>query len=206
MAGARHSGDGPPGSPLAASPSAASPRAESLAPLAVVVAVARGGVIGRDGGLPWHLPEDLRHFRAVTRGHAVIMGRRTFESIGRPLPDRRNVVVSRTAGFAPPGVEVAGSLDAALDAARLTDSEPRVIGGAALYAAALPRATTVWLTEIDRDVAGDTFFPPLDRDVFQEVERRRAESAHDVWFVRLERRAGLVPAPPRTAAGSPQED
>jgi dihydrofolate reductase len=174
----------------------------SLPPLAVVVAIARGGVIGKDGGLPWHLPEDLRHFRAVTRGHAVIMGRKTYESIGRPLRDRRNLVVSRTAGFAPPGVEVFGEFDAALRAARSSDPEPRVIGGAMLYAAALPRATVVWLTEIDREVPGDTYFPPLDTAAFREVERRRAETASDVCFVRLERVPSrfLAPAP---AAATP---
>jgi dihydrofolate reductase len=113
---------------------------QPLPPLALIVAVARDGIIGRDGALPWHLPEDLRHFKRLTRGHAIVMGRRTFESIGRPLPERRNLVVSRTLAAPPPGVELFPSLDAALAAARTTDPEPFVIGGAALYAEALPRA------------------------------------------------------------------
>jgi dihydrofolate reductase len=115
------------------------------------------------------------------------MGRRTFESIGRALPERRNLVVSRTLASAPPGVEVFASLDAALDAARATDPEPFVIGGAALYAEALPRATTLHLTEVDRDVSGDVRFPPFDRAAFRVVDRRAAETAPDVTFLTLAR-------------------
>jgi dihydrofolate reductase len=158
-----------------------------LPPLALIVAVARDGIIGRDGGLPWHLPEDLRHFKRLTRGHAIVMGRRTFESIGRPLPERRNLVVSRTLTAPPPGVELFASLDAALAAARTTDPEPFVIGGAALYAEALPRATTLHLTEIDRDVSGDVRFPLFDRAAFRVADRRPAESAADVFFATLVR-------------------
>lgn len=160
---------------------------QPLPPLALIVAVARDGIIGRDGALPWHLPEDLRHFKRLTRGHAIVMGRRTFESIGRPLPERRNLVVSRTLVAPPPGVELFPSLDAALAAARTTDPEPFVIGGAALYAEALPRATTLHLTEVDRDVSGDVRFPAFDRAAFRLVDRRAAESAPDVFFVTLVR-------------------
>ena len=136
-----------------------------LEPLAIVVAVARDGVLGKDGGLPWHVPEDLRHFRRVTTGHAIVLGRRTWASIGRPLPERRMIVVSRTlrAEELPAGVELARDLDAALARARETDGEPRVVGGAEIYAAALPRTTRLFLTEIDRDVAGDVRFPALYR-------------------------------------------
>ena len=161
----------------------------ALPPLSLIAAVARDGVIGRDGALPWHLPEDLRHFKRLTRGHAIVMGRRTFASIGRALPERRNLVVSRTLAAAPPGVEVFPSLEAALDAARATDPEPFVIGGAALYAEALPRATTLHLTELDRDVPGDVRFPAFDRAAFRVADRRPAESAPDVWFVTLVRHA-----------------
>jgi dihydrofolate reductase len=153
-------------------------------PLALVVAVSENGVIGRDGGLPWHLPEDLKHFRRVTTGHAIVMGRRTWESIGRPLPGRRSIVVSRTPGFAPAGAEVAPDLDAALRLARTTDPEPRIIGGERLFAAALPRVTRVHLTRVHRVVAGDTFFPALDPAVWREVERREAEG---LTFLVLER-------------------
>lgn len=156
-----------------------------MEPLAIVVAVAENGVIGRDGGLPWHLPEDLKHFRQVTTGHAILMGRRTWASIGRPLPQRRSIVVSGTPGFAPAGAEVAASLDEALRLARETDPEPRVIGGARLYAEALPRATRLFLTRVHRVADGDTRFPPLDLSEWREVERRDGEG---VTFLTLERR------------------
>jgi dihydrofolate reductase len=161
---------------------------DAPAPLSLIVAIARGGVIGRQGALPWHLPEDLRHFRSLTTGHAIVMGRRTFLSIGRALPNRRNLVVSRTLEGAPEGVELFPSLTAALAAARLTDPEPFVIGGAALYAEALPLATTIHLTEVDRDVEGDVRFPSFDRSLFEEVERRPAASERDVCFVTMSRR------------------
>lgn len=156
----------------------------ALAPLAMVIAIADGGVIGDRGGLPWRIPEDLRHFKEVTLGHAVIMGRRTHASIGRPLPDRRNIVVSRTAdGF--DGCERATSLEEAIAMARATDAEPRIIGGAMLYEEALPLVTRVLLTEIHREVEGDTRFD-FDRAAFREVERRAAETP-GVAFVTLER-------------------
>lgn len=141
-------------------------------PLALVVAMAESGVIGRDGGLPWHEPADLRHFKAVTLGHAVIMGRTTWTSIGRPLPGRRNLVLSRTPGFAPGGAEVFADLAAAIAAARVGgDEEPRVIGGASVYRQALPLATRVLLTEIALHVEGDTTFPALGPE-WRESERR----------------------------------
>lgn len=149
--------------------------------------MARGGVIGKGGALPWHVPEDLKHFKARTMGHAVIMGRKTYESIGRVLPGRRFVVVSRSPSFSAAGVTVAPSLEAALEAARETDPAPCVIGGGEIYAAALPLATTIHLTEIDRDVDGDVRFPAFDRADWREVERRPGETA-GVTFVTLERR------------------
>ncbi len=155
-------------------------------PLGLVVAVARNGVIGHRGTLPWHLPEDLKHFKAVTLGHAIIMGRRTHESIGRALPGRRNIVVTRepTAKFE--GCEVASSLEAALALARQTDPMPMVIGGAQLYQAALPLVTSVWLTEVNRDVEGDTRLP-FNRSDWHEVSRRAG--ADDVTFFELVRKA-----------------
>ncbi len=155
-------------------------------PLGLVVAVARNGGIGLKNGLPWRIPEDLKRFKAVTLGHAVVMGRATHESIGRPLPERRNLVVSRTAS-AFPGCEVARSLDEALTLARATDPMPMVIGGAQLYAEALPRATHLFLTEVDRDVEADTFFPAWNRAEWREVKRAVATTMPDVTFVDLER-------------------
>ncbi len=154
--------------------------------LALVAAVAKNGVIGKDGGLPWRLPEDLRHFKNVTTGHAMVMGRKTYDSIGRPLPNRRNLVVSRTEGLVLEGVEVFGDLEAALQAAWQTDDEPRVIGGGTIYAQAIERATTLYLTEVDREIEGDVQFPAFDRSLFREVSRTNGET-EGVTFVRLER-------------------
>lgn len=127
-------------------------------PIVLVAALARNRVIGIDGEMPWHLPADLAHFKRVTMGHPVIMGRATFESIGRPLPGRRNLVLSRTWRDAPDGVELADSLDAALG--RLEAGTPAmVIGGGQLYQEALPRAAAMELTLVDCRPEGDTRFP-----------------------------------------------
>jgi len=158
----------------------------SLQPLALVVAMAQNKVIGQGGDLPWHFSEDLKHFRRVTTGHAVIMGRKTWDSIGRPLPGRRNIIVSRQQGLQIAGCEVVGSLERAIELAREQDDEPRVIGGATLYEQSLPLVTRLFLTEVDIKVDGDTFFPPLDRSQWREVERRRGE-ANELLFLTLER-------------------
>ena len=157
------------------------------APLALIVAVARNGVIGKDGGLPWHVSEDLKHFKKTTHGHAVIMGRKTHDSIGRPLPKRRNIVVTRQTGTLFPGCEAAHSLDEAIALARTTDDCPFIIGGASLYEEALPLATELHLTTIDEDVDGDAYFPE-DLSEFVEVERRKGETA-GVVFRLLRRKA-----------------
>ena len=124
----------------------------------------RNRVIGVANALPWRLPDDQRRFREVTQGHTVIMGRRTYESIGRPLPGRRNVVVTRQAGYAAPGTEVVHSLEAALALAREAgDGAPFVIGGAALYALAMPLARRLYVTHVETAVPdGDTIFPEID--------------------------------------------
>lgn len=136
--------------------------------LALIVGVARNRGIGLGNQLPWHVPEDLKRFKALTMGHALIMGRKTHESIGRPLPGRRNIVISRAASF--PGCERASSLDEALQLVA-DDALPFVIGGAQLYAEALPRVTHLFLTELDRDVEADTFFPELNRAEWIETKR-----------------------------------
>jgi dihydrofolate reductase len=138
--------------------------------LAVIAAVAANGTIGAGGALPWRLSDDLRRFRALTTGHAVVMGRRTWQSLGRPLPERQNLVVSRDRSFAAPGAVVAASLDEALALVR-APLPAFCIGGAELYALALPRADLLYLTEIDRDFAGDVRFPAFDRAQWREVER-----------------------------------
>ncbi len=137
----------------------------------LVAAVAANGVIGAAGKLPWRIPEDLRHFKSLTLGHPVIMGRKTWASLGRPLPGRENIVVTRTAGFEAPGAHVATSLDAAL---ALCAGEPVafVIGGGEIYAAALPLADGMVLTEIGRDFPGDAHFPEFDRSRWRETQRK----------------------------------
>jgi dihydrofolate reductase len=163
--------------------------ARIMTALALIAAVARNGVIGGGNALPWHLPADLKHFRALTTGHAVIMGRRTWESIGRALPGRQNIVVTRQPGYAADGAVVQSTLDDALRAATLP--EPVFcIGGGELYALALPRAATLHLTEIDRDFDGDTRFPEFDRAAWREAarEEHRAPEGFNYAFVTYERR------------------
>ncbi|MDP3236671.1 MAG: dihydrofolate reductase [Myxococcales bacterium] len=155
------------------------------APIGLVVAVARNGGIGKNNALPWRIPEDLKRFKALTLGHPVIMGRATHESIGKPLVERRNIVVSTTRD-AFPGCEVVRSLDEALTLAQSSDTMPMIIGGARLYAEALPVATHLFLTEVDRDVEADTFFPTWDRAQWREVKREQAQTP-DVSFVDLVR-------------------
>lgn len=154
---------------------AAPPGAPTL-PLTLIVAVAKNGCIGAGGKLPWHYPEDLRFFRESTTGHAIVMGRKTWDSLGRPLPRRRNLVVSRTLTGGAPGAEVFPSLSAALTAARATDPDPIVIGGGALYVEALPLATRVLVTEIPEAASGDTFFPSLDPAEWDETVRRLGDT------------------------------
>ncbi|MGZ9030213.1 MAG: dihydrofolate reductase [Burkholderiaceae bacterium] len=138
----------------------------------LILARARNGVIGANGGLPWRLPEDLQFFKRTTMGHPIVMGRKTWESIGRPLPGRRSVVVTRDRRFAVPGAEVAHSLGEAV--LRCAEAEEIfVIGGAQLYAEALPRADRLLLTEIDADFDGDTFLPAPSSDVWAESSRER---------------------------------
>lgn len=154
--------------------------------LALVVAMGPNGVIGKAGGLPWHLPEDLRHFKNVTMGHVMIMGRKTWDSIGKALPGRQSFVVSRSPNLKLVGAEVFSSLELALHAAYAHDTEPRVIGGGELYKAALPLATRLFVTEVSMPVEGDTYFPALDSTQFVATERRQGSTAH-VQFVTLER-------------------
>jgi dihydrofolate reductase len=127
------------------------------APIALVVAVADNGVIGRAGRLPWHLPDDLKHVKRVTMGKPILMGRRTFESIGRALPGRRNLVLSRSNALEAAGIERVSSLEEAR--ARVRDADELcVLGGAEVYALALPLASCIYLTQVHADVSGDTYF------------------------------------------------
>lgn len=159
--------------------------------LTIVAAVAKNRVIGAGNALPWRLPEDLRRFKALTLGHPIVMGRKTWDSLGRPLPGRTHIVVSRDARLRAAGAERACSLDEAI--ARATTApgseEIFIIGGAEIYRQALPLAQRMQITEIDRDFDGDVFFPPFDPREWIEKgrERHRSETGLDYAFITYER-------------------
>lgn len=158
--------------------------------LSLIFAMDRNRLIGRGNQLPWHLPADLKHFKAVTMGKPIIMGRLTYESIGKPLPGRRNIVVSRDAGYSAPGCEVVTSPEAALQAVAHVD-EAMVIGGANLYRQMLPHADRLYITFIDAEFEGDAWFPEWNADEWREVRRdaHRPDERNTVpyAFVVLER-------------------
>jgi dihydrofolate reductase len=137
----------------------------------LVVAMGANGVIGVDGGIPWHLPEDLAHFKSLTMGHPMVMGRTTFESIGRALPGRTTIVLTRDPDWSAPGVEVAPTLEAALKRAHELDDEVFVVGGAQIYAEALDAGVVDFMTvtRVRAAPEGDTYFPKIDWEAWQEV-------------------------------------
>ncbi|NYE02838.1 dihydrofolate reductase [Kineosphaera limosa] len=150
----------------------------------LVAAVAANGVIGADGGMPWHLPEDLRRFKALTMGHPMVMGRKTFEAIGRPLPGRRTIVVTRDRSWRHEGVESALDLGAALELAA-TDGVPiAVVGGGQIYTQAMPVATRLEVTHIDAAPDGDTFFPAIDPATWRESAHEQRDGYSFVTYVR----------------------
>ena len=169
----------------------------SAARLVLVAAIAENGVIGRDGALPWRLSGDLKRFKSLTLGKPVLMGRRTFASIGRALPGRANIVLTRDPSFRAEGVRAAPNLAAALaiaeeEARRLGADEIAIIGGAALYAETLPRARRLYLTEVHAKPPGTTYFPAFDRKQWREIARegplQRPGEAYSYSFVVLDRR------------------
>jgi dihydrofolate reductase len=164
---------------------------ERAAPLiSLLVAASENGVIGRDNGMPWHLPDDLKHFKTLTLAKPVLMGRRTFESIGRPLPGRTNLVLTRTRNWSVPGVTVVADLDEAIRAAGAAP-ELVVAGGAQVYALALPQATRIYLTRIHAVIDGDTRLPDINLQQWHETARQLhpADARHPyaMSFVTLER-------------------
>jgi dihydrofolate reductase len=156
--------------------------------IVLVAAVADNGVIGHAGEIPWRIPEDMKHFREVTTGHPVLMGRVTYESIGRPLPGRTNIVVTRDPAWSADGVRVVGSVQEGLDLAREVGGDVMVIGGAQVYEATMGAADVQVLTEVHQSPEGDTFYPAFDRSDWVET-RRETHDGHD--FVWLERRRGV---------------
>lgn len=166
--------------------------------VALIAAVADNRVIGRDGRLPWYLPGDLKYFRAVTMGKPVVMGRKTWESMNRPLPGRTNIVITRRAGYRAEGARVVPDLQSALELAQQVAAadgvdEILVIGGAEIYRMALPLADRLYLTEVHAAVEGDVYFPEWDRSRWQEVSRDRQppkdDAGHGYSFVVYERAA-----------------
>lgn len=170
---------------------------EPLVPVAMVAALSRNGVIGVDNQLPWYLPEDLKFFKRVTLGKPLVMGRKTFESIGRPLPGRLNIVVTRDTAFQHPGVRVCHDLASAMalaDQQAIIDGaeEIAVIGGGEIFTLAMPSASRLYLTEVDIEIAGDAYFPAVDPSEWQETQRvpaqQRQEGQPDYVFVAYQRR------------------
>ena len=165
-----------------------------MATIALIVAAADNGVIGRQGQLPWHLPLDLKHFKQLSLGHPAVMGRRTFESLGKPLPGRANIVITHQQDWAAPGCEVVHSLAEALELAATKPGAEVicVIGGGEIYQAALPVADVVYLTEVHQTPEGDAFFPALSPTDWREETRERHEAdekhACAFSFVTLRRR------------------
>ncbi len=159
--------------------------------ISLIVAMAENRVIGRGNTLPWHLPADLKHFKRLTTGHTIIMGRKTFQSVGKPLPQRRNIVVTRNEEFRAQGVEVAHSLQAALDMAA-AEPEVFVIGGQRLYEAALPVAHRIYLTLIHARIEGDAYFPQVDASRWEltgeQTHPADEKHAHAMSFRVYERR------------------
>jgi dihydrofolate reductase len=168
--------------------------------LSIIVAASENNVIGVGNELPWRLPDDLRRFKALTMGKPVVMGRKTFASIGKPLPGRLNIVISHQQGMVIEGVVVVGSIEAALGAARPAE-EVMVIGGAQIYRQALPRTTMIYMTRVHTQTAGDAYFPALAREDWREIdsELHPADDRHACafTFLRLER---ISPCSPATTA------
>ena len=158
--------------------------------VALVVAASENGIIGKDNRLPWHMPADLKHFKKLTTGHTVVMGRKTFESIGKALPQRRNIVVTRQPGYAAEGCTVVHSLREAL---AIDADDLFVIGGAAIYEQALPDAGRIYLTRIHENFEGDTYLFPIDPNHWSETERADFDAdernPHAYSFITYERRS-----------------
>lgn len=146
-------------------------------PLGMIAAVGKGGVIGKAGQVPWRIPEDLKHFKSTTLGHAIVMGRKTWDEVKKPLPKRTNIVVSRSELSLPEGVIVVRDVEAGIAAARAVDPSPWVIGGGEIYRLAMPFATHLSITWVDLEVeGGEAFFPAIPAD-FRETTRRAFDDA-----------------------------
>jgi dihydrofolate reductase len=157
--------------------------------ISLIAAVARNGVIGAAGGIPWHLPEDFAHFKATTLGHTLVMGRATYDSIGRPLPGRTTIVLTRDPGWHADGVQTASSLEEAL---AMAEGDVYVAGGATVYAQALPYADEQVISEVDLEPEGDTFYPEFDRDEWTQVAREPRDGFTVVTWRKVRTASGHV--------------
>lgn len=159
--------------------------------LSAILAMSENRVIGRNNQLPWHLPADLKHFKTITTGHSILMGRKTYESIGRPLPNRTNIIITRNATLQIPGCLVVTSIEQALHYAKKENKEIFIIGGAEVYAQLLPMTDRIYLTLVHGQFTGDAFFPELNKKEWKEVDRvdhsADANNAYPYSFIRLER-------------------
>ena len=159
--------------------------------LSLIVAFDRNHAIGRDNDLPWKLPDDLKRFKALTLGKPILMGRKTYESIGRPLPERRNIILTRQLRYQAPGCTVVGTVESALEVAKGAD-ELMVIGGTAIYAEMLPRCERIYLTRIHEIIEGDTWFPEIDTGQWRLVSREdcpaNEDRPHSFSYLVLDRR------------------
>ncbi|HIJ77945.1 MAG: dihydrofolate reductase [Desulfobulbaceae bacterium] len=155
----------------------------------LIAAMAKNRVIGRGSAIPWRLPEEQQRFKAITMGHTLIMGRKTFESIGRPLPGRKTVVITRQKNYQPPGCLVAASLEEALQLCR-EDDKVFISGGSQIYAQAMPLADEIYLTTLDRDVEGDIYFPPFRQEDFEVSASEAIEGEEPYTFTIFTRKTG----------------
>ncbi len=158
----------------------------------IIVAISQNGVIGRDGRLPWHLPSDLKHFKKTTMNYPIIMGRKTFDSIGKPLPGRNNIVLSRNSSLSLPGCAVVHSIEEALELCR-EDDKVFIIGGADIFNDCLPITDTIIVTALKREVDGDVFFPEIDPAVFKQTEAISHDLEEPYSIIRYERIADGSP-------------
>ena len=157
--------------------------------LSAVVAMSENRVIGIQNKLPWHLPEDLKHFKKITLGHSIIMGRKTFESIGRPLPGRENIIITRNKSFQAPGAVVVSDLEKAIEYCSARTDEAFVIGGMQIYQLALPRLDRIYLTLIHQEYQGDAYLPEYDPSQFKEISREdHKEGPVPFSYILLERK------------------
>jgi dihydrofolate reductase len=161
--------------------------------LSIIVAIGEGNVIGKQNGLPWYLPADLKHFKTLTNGHVVIMGRKTFESIGKPLPNRVNIVLARETNYKPGGCFVARSLDEAFALPHVqNDSEAFIIGGGEIFRQTIDTVSKLYVTEVHHQFHGDIFFPVIDPAIWKEISRERGmqdeKNQYEHYFVVYERR------------------